>query len=60
MARKKYGFWIDVAQAEGLKLVKTRDGVPESEQVRRAIADSLMKRAVAGRDHPSPRRRIQR
>lgn len=46
MARKKYGFWIDVAQAEGLKAVKVRDGIPESEQVRRAIADWLARKRM--------------
>ena len=30
MTRKKYSFWIDDAQADGLKLVKERDGVLES------------------------------
>lgn len=35
--RKLYSFWIDPAQAEALKRLKARDGVPESEQIRRAI-----------------------
>ena len=35
--RKLYSFWIDPEQAVGLKTVKERDGVPESEQIRRAI-----------------------
>jgi hypothetical protein len=35
--RKRYGFWIDDEQAAGLKFVKERDGVLESEQIRRAI-----------------------
>ena len=44
--RKKYSFWIDDEQAEGLKVVKTRDGVLESEQIRRAINDWLQKKGV--------------
>jgi Ribbon-helix-helix domain len=44
--RKKYSFWIDEEQAEGLKVVKERDGVLESEQIRRAINDWLEKKGV--------------
>jgi hypothetical protein len=35
--RQRYGFWIDEAQRNGLCFVKARDGVLESEQIRRAI-----------------------
>ena len=35
--RTKYSFYIDDRQAEGLKAIKERDGVLESEQIRRAI-----------------------
>jgi hypothetical protein len=35
--RKLYSFWIDPEQSTGLKTVKERDGIPESEQIRRAI-----------------------
>ena len=44
--RKRYSFWIDDEQAAGLKVVKDRDGAPESEQVRRAINDWLEKKDV--------------
>ena len=44
--RKKYSFWIDDHQADGLKEVKERDGVLESEQIRRAINDWLEKKGV--------------
>ena len=44
--RKRYSFWIDDEQAEGLKVVKERDGVLESEQIRRAINDWLEKKDV--------------
>jgi hypothetical protein len=36
--RKLYSFWIEAEQATGLKAVKERDGIPESEQIRRAIS----------------------
>ena len=44
--RKRYSFWIDDAQADGLKVVKDRDGVLESEQIRRALDDWLKKKGV--------------
>jgi hypothetical protein len=37
-ARRRYTFWIDESQANALKDIKARDGVPEAEQLRRAIA----------------------
>ena len=30
-------FWIDPDLADGLKVIKTRDGVSEAEQIRRGI-----------------------
>ena len=39
--RKFYNFYIDVELAEGLKAIKARDGISESEQIRRAIKVSL-------------------
>jgi hypothetical protein len=44
--RKRYSFWIDDAQADGLKQVKERDGVLESEQIRRAIDAWLKQKDV--------------
>ena len=35
--RKTYTFWIELEQADGLKALKERDGIPESEAIRRAI-----------------------
>ncbi len=35
--RKFYNFYIDVELADGLKAIKARDGISESEQIRRAI-----------------------
>jgi hypothetical protein len=46
LSRKRYSFWIDDDQAEGLKVVKERDGVLESEQIRRAIDEWLQKKGV--------------
>jgi hypothetical protein len=44
--RRRYSFWIDDEQADGLKAIKERDGVLESEQIRRAINDWLEKKGV--------------
>ena len=62
--RKKYSFYIDDEQVDGLKAVKERDGVLESEQIRRAINDWLDKKGVVKserkrtntRDDPQDRR----
>ena len=52
--RKLYNFLIDPDLAEGLKAVKERDGISESEQIRRAIRESLIKRGVMKK---APRKR---
>jgi hypothetical protein len=44
--RKRYSFWIDDEQAAGLKVVKERDGVLESEQIRRALNEWLERKGV--------------
>lgn len=54
MPRTRYNFWIDEAQREGLRLVKARDGVLESEQIRRAI--DLWLDAKGARLGPTPER----
>jgi Ribbon-helix-helix domain len=46
---KRYSFWIEHEQAAGLKAVKERDGVPESEQIRRAIDAWLEAQGVMGK-----------
>jgi hypothetical protein len=57
--RKRATFWIDDKQREGLKAVKERDGVLESEQIRRAINDWLEKKGVTTKT-PRPRGRRPR
>lgn len=37
MAKTLYNFMIDADLAAGLKKLKARDGIPEAEQVRRAL-----------------------
>jgi len=42
----RFNFWLDEEQREGLRVVKARDGVPESEQIRRAIDDWLEQKDI--------------
>ena len=44
--RRKYSFYIEEHQAEALKVVKDRDGILESEQIRRALNDWFDKKGV--------------
>ena len=55
--RKRYSFWIDEDQAEVLKIIKARDGVLESEQIRRALNKWLEEKGV--RKAPRPRARTR-
>ena len=44
--RKRYSFWINDAQAEGLKAVKAAEDISESEQIRQALNHWLKKKGV--------------
>ena len=55
--RKRYSFWIDDRQAEGLKQIKERDGVLESEQIRRAIDAWLKQKGVKADRKRAPTRK---
>ena len=57
--RKLYNFYIDPELAEGLKALKEKTGAPESESVRRAIAEYLTKQGVmkTDRKRATPRKR---
>ena len=46
MPRKRYTFYIEAEQAKALKAIKARDGVLESEQIRRALDDWIAKKDV--------------
>jgi len=45
--RARYTFFIDSEQREGLREIKEREGIPESEQIRRAVAEWLAKKGVS-------------
>lgn len=44
--RKRYSFWINDVQAEGLKAVKASEDISESEQIRQALNEWLKKKGV--------------
>jgi hypothetical protein len=44
--RRLYNFRIDEDLDAGLKAVKERDGIPEAEQIRRAVREWLERRGV--------------
>ena len=50
--RKLTSFAIDPDLAEGLKVVKERDGITESEQIRRAIRRWLEERHALKAERP--------
>jgi Ribbon-helix-helix protein, copG family len=43
-AKMRYNFMIDEALRDALRRIKEREGIPESEQIRRAIAEWLERR----------------
>jgi hypothetical protein len=61
--RKRYSFWINDVQAEGLKAVKAAEDISESEQIRQAINEWLQKKGInvkAERQRPASRRAPRR
>jgi hypothetical protein len=44
--RKRYTFWIGDALCRGLKAVKKRDDISESEQIRQALHDWLLRKGA--------------
>jgi hypothetical protein len=44
--RKRANYYLDEEQLEGLKALKARVGIPESEAVRRAVAEYLERQGV--------------
>jgi hypothetical protein len=59
--RKRVNFYLDDELLAGLKTLKARTGIPESEAVRRAVAEYLEREHVelskTGRKRASTRRR---
>ena len=54
VAKERFEFWIEAEARQGLEAIKDRDGIPVSEQIRRAIAAWLAERPAT--DRAAPRR----
>jgi hypothetical protein len=50
--RTRYNFFIDDDQRDPLRQIKDRDGIPEAEQIRRAITKWLQAKGVEPRTAP--------
>lgn len=46
MPKLYYGFMIDPELADALKRLKDRDGMPEGEQIRRALRDWFRRKGI--------------
>jgi hypothetical protein len=58
--KRRYTFWINEAEAEGLTKVKADEGIAESEQIRQAIRNWLKRKGVKAkseRKRPGSRER---
>lgn len=54
----RYNFWLETEKRDGLRAIKERDGIPESEQIRRAIDAWLESKGVkADRPRVAARKR---
>jgi hypothetical protein len=58
--RRRYSFWINEAQAAGLKQIKESLDISESEQIRQALNEWLRKRGALNTKTPRARARNPR
>ena len=49
-SKEPYAFWISPDQKAALRAIKDRDGIPVSEQIRRAIDQCLAEKAAEKAD----------
>jgi hypothetical protein len=60
MAKAVYSFMIDADLAASLKRIKARDGMPEGEQIRRALRDWFRRKGLAVKKPPPARTRAKK
>jgi hypothetical protein len=56
----RYNFWLEIEKRDALRLIKDQQGIPESEQIRRAVDAWLESKGVikkADRKRVAPRSR---
>ena len=58
--KRRYTFWINDTEAEGLQQVKAALGIAESEQIRQAIRDWLKKSGANVKTASRPRAKRER
>ena len=56
--RKRYSFFIDEELEAGLKALKRRDGMPEAEALRRALAEFLKRKGIIIKATKTGRKRV--
>jgi hypothetical protein len=57
LARKRTSLFFDVELVEGLKALKSRDGIPEAEAIRRAVAAYLAEKGIQTARQKTERKR---
>ena len=57
MTLRRVTFWVDDDLADALKAIKTRDGIPEAEQLRRAIRAWVGEKSLVAEESPGLLRR---
>jgi hypothetical protein len=55
--KRRTSFFLEPEMGDGLKALKARDGVPEGEAIRRAVAEYLKKRGIVVK-HKADRKRV--
>ena len=58
--RTRYTFFIDASLLDALRGVKERDGVPESEQIRRALRAWFQEKGELGAEKSGRKRAVTR
>jgi hypothetical protein len=58
VAKERFEFWIEPEARKGLEAIRTREGIPVAEQIRRAIAAWLADRDAT--EKAAPRRAVTR
>jgi hypothetical protein len=58
--RRRANFYLDDELLDGLKTLKARVGIPESESVRRAVGEYLQRQGVAVAKKAERRRAVTR
>lgn len=53
--RERFHVFLDLEQRDGLRYLKNRDGIPEAEQIRRAVDAWLREKGVTPKKQTKPK-----